>query len=131
MSEPRTTPQRIHGDRAAGTLLIEWADGHTTIYDAVALRWMCPCAFCRGEAGLPGWLDSKPTLTDQQTRLTGLALIGRYAVQPTWGDGHSTGFYPFTTLRDQCPCGECTARRSSSPVATPEPAIPHDQGGGR
>ena len=24
------------------------------------LRWLCPCAYCRGEAGLPGWLDSAP-----------------------------------------------------------------------
>ena len=30
---------------------------------AVTLRWLCPCAFCRGEAGLPGWLDSAPQLT--------------------------------------------------------------------
>ncbi len=52
-----TAPARIHADRAAGTLEIDWRDGHQTTYDAVTLRWLCPCAFCRGEAGLPGWLD--------------------------------------------------------------------------
>ena len=115
MSDPTTTPTRIHGDRAAGTLLVEWADGHRTTYEAIPLRWMCPCAFCRGEAGMPGWLDSKPILTAEQTRLIGLALVGRYAVQPTWADGHATGFYEFTTLRAQCPCPECTARRDAAP----------------
>jgi DUF971 family protein len=114
VSEPSTTPARIHGDRTAGTLEIDWSDGHRTVYDATALRWMCPCAHCRGEAGIPGWLDSNPTLTDQQTRITGLALVGRYAVQPTWGDGHATGFYEFTNLRAHCPCAECTSRRGAA-----------------
>jgi DUF971 family protein len=106
-------PVRLHADRAAGVLLIEWADGHGTTYDATTLRWLCPCAYCRGEAGLPGWLDSAPTLTPEQTRLTDLALVGQYAIQPTWGDGHQTGFYPFQLLRDRCPCPGCTARRTA------------------
>jgi len=111
MGTPATTPTRIHADRGAGTLEIEWADGHRTVYDAVTLRWLCPCAVCRGEAGMPGWLDSNPTLTADQTRITGLALVGQYALQPTWGDGHSTGFYAFTMLRENCPCPTCTAER--------------------
>jgi DUF971 family protein len=85
-TEARTTPLRIHADRAARTLEIGWADGHATTYDFTALRWLCPCAFCRGEAGLPGWLDSGPTLTDTQTQMTDIGLVGSYAVQPTWGD---------------------------------------------
>jgi DUF971 family protein len=62
------TPARIHGDRAAGTLEIDWDDGHRSVYGTVELRWLCPCAHCRGEAGMPGWLDSGPTLTAEQTR---------------------------------------------------------------
>jgi DUF971 family protein len=108
-----TSPVRIHADRAAGTLAIEWADGHPTVYDFTALRWLCPCAYCRGEAGLPGWLDSAPTLTAEQTRLTDIHLVGNYAVSPHWGDGHSTGFYTFSLLRDRCPCAECAARRAA------------------
>jgi DUF971 family protein len=110
---PSTDPARIHADRAAGTLLIEWRDGHTTTYPASTLRWLCPCAYCRGEAGLPGWLDSAPTLSPDQTRLVDLALVGQYAVAPTWGDGHHTGFYTFTTLRELCPCPACTAERTA------------------
>lgn len=107
-----TTPTRIHADRTAGTLEIEWADGHRTAYGAPDLRWLCPCAFCRGEAGLPGWLDTNPTLTDDQVRLVDVHLVGAYAIAPQWADGHHTGFYPFTLLRDRCDCPECTARRA-------------------
>jgi DUF971 family protein len=106
-------PATIHADRAAGSLAIEWRDGHRTNYDASTLRWLCPCAFCRGEAGLPGWLDSAPQLTAEQIRLVDLQLVGQYAIAPTWGDGHHTGYYTFATLRDMCPCEDCSARRSA------------------
>jgi DUF971 family protein len=118
-----TVPVRIHADRAAGTLEIGWEDGHQTTYDAVTLRWLCPCAYCRGEAGLPGWLDSKPQLTDQQTRLVDVQLVGSYAIAPSWGDGHHTGYYTFAVLRDRCPCQECQARRAARPA--PPPASGH------
>jgi DUF971 family protein len=118
----RTLPTRIHADRGAGTLELGWGDGHVTIYNAHDLRWLCPCAFCRGEAGLPGWLDTSPTLTDEQTRLVDVHLVGSYALAPTWADGHHTGYYPFVLLRDRCACAECSARRSSTPAATMHPA---------
>jgi DUF971 family protein len=108
---PSTTPVRIHADRTAGSLAIEWADGHRTTYGALALRWLCPCAFCRGEAGQPGWLDSRPELTAEQTRLVDIHLVGQYAVAPVWGDDHRTGYYTFALLRDRCPCDDDTGRR--------------------
>ena len=113
------TPVRIHADRPARTLEIEWADGHRTAYDFETLRWLCPCAFCRGEAGIPGWLDSKPTLTEAQTTLTDIQLVGQYAIAPTWADGHHTGFYTFARLREACPCPEDTARRETTHAAHP------------
>lgn len=106
------TPSRIHADRPARELQIEWSDGHRTVYDFTTLRWLCPCAFCRGEAGMPGWLDSKPTLTEAQTQLTDLALVGQYALQPTWADGHHTGYYTFQRLREECPCPQDSERRT-------------------
>jgi DUF971 family protein len=113
--EPRSpdaaVPDRIHLDRAAGRLEIDWRDGHRTEYGAAELRWLCPCAYCRGEAGLPGWLDSGPTLTAQQTSLVTVHLVGSYALAPRWGDGHETGYYPFALLRDRCPCPEDVSRR--------------------
>jgi DUF971 family protein len=109
--ETRTTPVRFDADRAAGTLRIEWADGHQTAYEAPLLRWMCPCAYCRGEAGMPGWLDTNPTLTAEQTRMVDLSLVGNYAVQVHWGDGHHTGYHTFMLLREQCPCDACARER--------------------
>jgi DUF971 family protein len=111
------TPVRIHADRPNATLEIEWADGHQTRYDFVTLRWLCPCAFCRGEAGMPGWLDSKPTLTEAQTQLTDMQLVGQYAVCPTWADGHHTGYYTFQRLREECTCPEDAAKRAAAPHA--------------
>lgn len=103
-----TRPLRIHADRASGTLAIVWADGHGTTYDAVTLRRLCPCAYCRGEGGLPGWLDSNPTFSPAQVQLVDVVLVGQYAVKPTWGDGHDTGFYTFALLREACPCEACS-----------------------
>ena len=122
---PSATPTGIHADRAAGTLMVDWADGHQTAYDARSLRWMCPCAFCRGEAGLPGWLDSAPTLTDEQTRLVDVQLVGSYAICPTWGDGHRTGYYSFAMLRARCPCPVCSAAGAADPDEPKAPAHHH------
>src|SRR5256885_6667349 len=59
---------------------------YTTLFRS---RWLCPCAFCRGEAGVPRWLDSRPTLTPEQTQLVDIQLVGNYAVAPSWADGRS------------------------------------------
>ncbi|MEI8332510.1 MAG: DUF971 domain-containing protein [Chloroflexota bacterium] len=112
-------PARIHADRQAGVVTIEWADGHVSMFDAVALRWLCPCAYCQGEAGQPGWLDTRPALTEDQTRLVDIVLVGQYAIAPTWADGHDTGFYAFRALRDECPCPACEAARPAPPLAAP------------
>jgi DUF971 family protein len=112
MSEsPAIRPLGIKADRASGVVTIEWADGHVSRFEAVALRQACPCAFCSGEAGRPGWLDTNPTLTSEQTRLADVRLVGSYALAPIWGDGHDSGYFTFESLRDMCPCLECVARR--------------------
>lgn len=119
-------PTAIHADRAARKLAISWSDGHESTYDFTALRWLCPCAYCRGEAGLPGWLDASPALTPDQTRLEDIALVGSYAIAPTWGDGHHTGYYTFAALRSHCPCPACTAARSEQGIPDrPSPAGGH------
>jgi DUF971 family protein len=110
-------PTNIHADRPARQLTIEWADGHQSAFDLTALRWLCPCAFCRGEAGQPGWLDSNPTLSEEQSELADMSLTGNYALQPTWADGHASGFYSFEHLRRNCPCPEDSARRLAQQAA--------------
>jgi hypothetical protein len=48
-------------------------------------------------------------------------LVGAYAVQPTWGDGHATGYYSFASLREHCPCPDCSSRRAVAGDAAAEP----------
>jgi DUF971 family protein len=108
---PSTQPRAINADRDAGLVTIDWSDDHRSVYDAMTLRLNCPCAFCQGEAGQPGWLSTDPTLSADQTQLVAMRLIGQYALAPTWGDGHDTGYYTFEALRRDCPCAACTAGR--------------------
>jgi DUF971 family protein len=42
-------------------------------------------------------------------QVTGAAQIGHYAIQFNWNDGHTTGIYSFTYLREICPCKKCKA----------------------
>ena len=117
-------PTDIHADRPARTLTVTWADGHVSAFDLTLLRWLCPCAFCRGEAGQPGWLDSNPTLSDQQLQLSDLTLVGHYALQPHWADGHESGFYSFEHLRRNCQCAQDAATRRAE-AANPADPPPH------
>ena len=103
-------PVDIDVDRAAGTMMIAWQDGHASAYQLAALRPLCPCAYCSGEMGRPGAVDATTTFTRQQTTLREIRPVGRYALQPVWGDGHDTGFFTLARLRMLCPCAACQAR---------------------
>jgi DUF971 family protein len=37
--------------------------------------------------------------SDDSFHLTGFEIVGGYAVQPRWRDGHATGIYSFQYLR--------------------------------
>jgi DUF971 family protein len=47
-------------------------------------------------------------------------IVGSYALAPTWGDGHQTGYYPYVLLRERCSCPEDRARRAGAAADTPE-----------
>lgn len=81
-------------------LEIAWEGGDRTRYPGRQLRWACPCAECRGEAGSPGRLDAKPQLSEEELQLDDVALIGQYALQIAFASGHGTGIYTFKYLRD-------------------------------
>jgi DUF971 family protein len=100
-------PASIEADPEAGLLRIVWQDQHESLYELAALRPACPCAECHGEMGRPGLVNEDTQFTPEQTTLVDMREIGRYAVQPVWGDGHETGYYTFTLLRSLCPCESC------------------------
>jgi len=39
-------------------------------------------------------------LTPRAFELRTIQLVGSYAVQPLWADGHNTGLYPFEYLKE-------------------------------
>lgn len=81
-------------------LAIQWNDGTESYFNLEMLRRACPCAACGGEPDVLGNI-SRPDVsyTDNSFELTGFDLVGGYAVQPRWADGHRTGIYAFTYLR--------------------------------
>jgi len=103
----RETPARLSLDLKASRLTVTWHDGHASVYEGAYLRFLCPCAGCRGHA--PG--EVVPPSWDQvkDVRVTGGAQVGGYAIQLAFSDGHSTGIYAYDRLRDACPCEECRA----------------------
>ena len=92
-------------------MVVTWNDGHEAELSYEWLRWHCPCASCAGEGGVPGTLASTQQLTDDQTTLDELELVGSYGLNPIWHDGHHTGIYTFRGLRMSCPCAACEAKR--------------------
>jgi DUF971 family protein len=78
---------------------ITWEDGSHTTYSGEQLRWACPCAECRGEAGSPGRLSRVKELNSDELRVKDVTLVGQYALQIAFESGHATGLYTFSLLR--------------------------------
>jgi DUF971 family protein len=101
---PRTI--RLHGE--GNDLVIEWADGHHSAYSYRYLRDRCPCATCAGTEAPPPWeAGPLPMFGSGPLKPDKAELVGRYALQIYWSDGHSSGIYSFDYLRDLCPCADC------------------------
>ncbi len=92
-------PTRIDLVRADNVLEVEWEDGATTQFEGARLRWACPCAECRGEAGQPGRLEGQAELDRDELQLSDVTLVGQYALQIAFASGHATGIYTFRYLR--------------------------------
>ena len=80
-------------------MTITWEDGTRTTYTGEQLRWACPCAECRGEAGREGRLARVTRLSDDELKITDVKLVGQYAVQVGFASGHATGIYTYSYLR--------------------------------
>jgi DUF971 family protein len=91
-------PTRV--DQIGNELAIAWSDGKESYIPLEKLRRSCPCASCGGEPDVMGHVH-RPQVSygPQSFELRGFRLIGGYALQPTWNDGHDSGLYPFRLLR--------------------------------
>lgn len=81
-------------------LAISWSDGTESFLTLEALRRACPCAGCGGEPDILGNIDRpEVTYTAESFALNGWQIVGGYALQPAWGDGHATGLYSYPFLK--------------------------------
>ena len=89
---------------------ITWDDGHVSTYANADLRFACACANCVEEWSGVRRIQRESIPSDIFP--TGMELVGNYAVQITWSDGHATGIYTYDSLRALCPCDACKASQS-------------------
>jgi DUF971 family protein len=104
---------KIHVSTGAG-VDITWADGHQSHYDFAYLREECPCATCNDERGKKqAFAAAAPApsavlpMFKPKPRAQSATVMGNYAVQIRFSDGHSTGIYSYDHLRSICPCTDC------------------------
>lgn len=81
-------------------LALSFADGFEAYLPLPMLRRACPCAVCQGEPDALGRVvrpkvEHGPKAFD----LLKFELVGGYAIQLFWADGHSSGIYTFAYLR--------------------------------
>lgn len=77
---------------------IKWSDESETKFSAAQLRRSCPCAGCVNE-----WTGEK-TLDDAKVpddlSFKHISIVGRYALNFHFSDGHETGIFSFKFLKE-------------------------------
>ncbi len=100
-------PTGITLNKTEGYLEIQWADGAECRYPLPQLREACPCVECRGGHQFMGAAhapdDILKLIPARSYAVTQIQMVGNYAIQPTWDDGHQTGIYTWDYLRLLCP----------------------------
>jgi DUF971 family protein len=90
----------INIQQIGNELAIQWNDETESYLGLEMLRRACPCAACGGEPDVLGnMMRPNVSYSDASFDLVGFEIIGGYAVQPRWRDGHGTGIYSFQYLR--------------------------------
>jgi DUF971 family protein len=79
---------------------LSFSDGVEAYLPLPLLRRACPCAACQGEPDALGRvIRPRVEYGPRSFDLLKFELVGGYAIQLFWADGHSTGIYSFTYLR--------------------------------
>ncbi len=85
-------------EESDSAISIKWSDEKETSYNAPDLRRACPCAACVNE-----WTGEKilreESVSDDLT-FSHITIVGRYALNFHFSDGHETGIYSFNYLRE-------------------------------
>ena len=87
-------PQGLYSDAGAGKLEIVWDDASRQRFDIALLRQRCPCADCksRRRRGMATVASAPPAIVE-------IRLIGAYAAQIVFSDGHDRGIFPWRYLK--------------------------------
>lgn len=78
-------------------LSIVWSDGLESRFSAASLRRSCPCAGCINEWTGEKQLDESSVPDDLS--FGHISIVGRYALNFHFSDGHDTGIFSFAILR--------------------------------
>ena len=91
---------------------VVFGDGRTCRFDLLELRRNCPCAECRGRRE-QGELPGPRPRSLIPLRIEDAQLVGAWGLGLAWNDGHTTGIYPWESLRSWCEAGRPRFRPDS------------------
>jgi DUF971 family protein len=109
MAEHANTPINLDLKKDE-SLTIGWSDGTTSVYPIAYLRKMSPSAEMRELRKemntnpltiLPDGMGSSDAIT-----ATGAEMVGNYAIKIMFSDGHDTGLYTWSYLREVDPANQ-------------------------
>jgi len=97
---PVITPSPTRAEVIGEEFAIAWSDGGESFIALETLRRYCPCASCGGEPDVMGNVQ-RPHVSygPHSFEMRDFRVVGGYALQPAWNDGHNTGLYTFRQLR--------------------------------
>lgn len=84
-------------EESESEISIKWSDETETRYSAPQLRRACPCAGCVNE-----WTGEKilrDEAVSEDLKFSHISIVGRYALNFHFSDGHETGIFSFKYLR--------------------------------
>lgn len=89
----------------AGRIRIRWSDQTVMEYSAQRMRQRCPCATCREKRRSETTEKPKglPVLSAAETRpleVAAMRPVGQYAYNIAFTDGHDSGIFSFSLLRE-------------------------------
>lgn len=80
-------------------MAVTFEDNVTVRYGVGELRLACPCATCVGRRNA-GESVSPAVERGELVSITDAALAGAFGINLDWSDGHRTGIYAWTYLRE-------------------------------
>lgn len=90
-----SSPLNITVSADRDTLFLSWDDGHESAYQAGELR-----RASRASQAVRERLDSKTSVDTDALRIADIKMVGNYAINLTFTDGHDRGIYPWSYLRE-------------------------------